>query len=93
MCFYSQRSRHTPNPQPQSAEDEETSIAGQPFSALQANLPKTFTQPGDLKFSDAVIQALGMDIKFNLLKKGSYPMTIDENAVKITLTLSEGGKT
>ncbi len=72
-------------------EDEETSIAGKPFSALQANLPKTFTQPGDLKFSDAVIQALGMDIKFNLLKKGSYPMTIDENAVKITLTLSEGG--
>jgi hypothetical protein len=44
------------------------------------------------KFSDEVVQTLGIDPKYNLLKKGSYPMQIDGNVVKITLTLTEDTK-
>lgn len=72
--------------------DEEESIAGKPFSSFQTNLPSTFTQSGDLLFDDQVVQTLGIAPKYNLLKKGNYPMTIDGNVVKITLTLEEGAK-
>ncbi|MEM0517996.1 MULTISPECIES: hypothetical protein [Aequorivita] len=71
---------------------EQTSIAGQPFSAFQANLPTSFTQTDDLIFDSEVVQALGLVPKYKLLKKGSYPMQIEENVVKITLTLAEVGK-
>lgn len=73
-------------------EAEETSIAGQPFSALEANFPKIFTQPENLLFGSEVVQALGLAPKYKLLKKGSYPMVIEAAVVKITLTLSEAGK-
>lgn len=74
------------------SEDEQISIAGHPFSKIHANLPNKFSQNGDLKFDSEVLKELGLSLKYNLLKKGSYPMLIDDNYVKITLTLSEGGK-
>lgn len=73
-------------------ENEEASIAGQSFSALQSNLPNNFIQSGDLQFNAEVVQALEIDPKYNLLKKSSYPMTIDKYIVKITLTLIAGDK-
>lgn len=74
-------------------ENEEISIAGKPFSNFQAAMPTTFIQDGDLKFTNEVLQTLGIDPKYNLLKKGSYPLQINDNVVKITLTLTENNKT
>lgn len=72
--------------------NEETSIAGKSFSAIQGDYPSTFTQEGDLEMSKAVVEELGLQAKYNLLKKGKYPMIIEDNVVKITLTLTAGPK-
>ena len=72
--------------------NEETSIAGQSFSEFHAKFPKSFAQNGDFYFSDEVLETLGIDSKYNLLREGVYPMRIDKDFVKITLTLTEVSK-
>lgn len=75
------------------SEKEETGIAGKFFSGFQSGFPNTFTQNEDVEFSNDVLKTLGVNPRFNLLKTGNYPMSIDETEVKIILTLSKGGKT
>lgn len=72
--------------------DEEISVAGNYFSSFQAILPKIFIQDGDLQFNNDVLEVIGIDPKYNLLKTGNYPMQIKEDEVIITLTLTERSK-
>lgn len=72
---------------------EEAGIAGKLLTEFQSVFPTIFIQNENFIFGNDVLKALGIDGKYNLLKKGNYPMSIDESEVKITLVLVKNGKT
>ncbi len=48
-----------------------------------------FTQEFDFVFTDEMLEYLGMDIRYNTIKKGDYPLTIIEDHIEIDLELSK----
>ncbi len=72
---------------------EEAGIAGKSLTDFQSVFPNIFVQNEDIIFGKDVLKALDIDVKYNLLKKGNYPMIINESEVKITLFLVKDHKT
>ena len=72
---------------------EEAAVAGKSLTVFQSVFPNIFVQNEDIIFGNDVLKALDIDLKYNLLKKGNYPMSIDESEVKITLVLVKDYKT
>jgi len=70
-------------------EDEELYLAGKKLSMLDENERPVFSQHEDIILSDETLRQFGVDSKYKLLKKGSYPTIITEEKVIITITLVE----
>ncbi|MFC4739390.1 hypothetical protein ACFO3U_05235 [Flavobacterium ponti] len=73
----------------QITKEEELFLAGKRLSLLKKDENPLFIQQEDILIDDELLIQLGIDSKFKLLKKGSYPTLITDEKVIITFTLVE----
>lgn len=63
---------------------------GKEYAKIAPNEILEFIQDDDFIFDKGTLLYLGFDTKYQVLKKGNYPIEITKNQVTVVLTLSEG---
>ena len=71
------------------SEQEQKSLFNSTFNKITTTETIYFIQEEDLTIDSQTLQLLGIDPKYNTLKKGKYPLAITPDAIKITLQLWE----
>lgn len=70
--------------------EEQKLFFGKEYAKIAPNEILEFIQDEDFIFEKDTLLYLGIDIKYNVLKKGNYPIEFTKDKVAVTLTLSEG---
>jgi len=70
--------------------DEQKTYFGKEFSEFSLNETLEFIQDEDFVFDNDLLLYMGFDTKYQVLKKGNYPIEFAKDKVAVTLTLSEG---
>ena len=68
---------------------DQTNIFGKTYAAISKEEVLTFVQEDDFEFSDDSLIYLGLNTSYKLLRSGEYPLTLIDNTIFITLTLSQ----
>lgn len=71
------------------SEDEQKSLLNTTLLKVSDAQTIEFIQEKDLIIDAATLQSLGIDTQFNTIKKGSYPLEITDDTIKVTLKLWE----
>jgi hypothetical protein len=70
--------------------DEQLLFFGKEYAKISPMETLEFIQDEDFIFDKDTLLYLGVDTRYNLLKKGNYPLKFSKDKVAVTLTLSEG---
>lgn len=70
--------------------EEQLLFFGKEYAKIGPDETLEFIQDEDFVFDVNTLLYLGFDTKYQLLKKGHYPLEITKDKVTVTLTLSEG---
>ncbi|ESU29164.1 hypothetical protein FLJC2902T_12060 [Flavobacterium limnosediminis JC2902] len=70
--------------------DEQLLFFGKEYAKITPEEILEFIQDEDFIFDKDTLLYLGVDTKYDLLKKGNYPLKFSKDKVAVTLTLSEG---
>ena len=71
------------------SEQEQKSLFNSTFNKITTTEAIDFIQEEDLTIDSQTLQILGIDSKYNTLKKGKYPLVISNDTIKVTLQLWE----
>lgn len=71
------------------SEQEQKSLFNSTLSKITTNEKIDFIQEDDLTIDIQTLLLLGIDPKYNTLKKGNYPLIIANDTIKVTLKLWE----
>ena len=71
------------------SEQEQKSLFNSTFNKITTTETIYFIQEEDITIDSQTLQLLGIDSKYNTLKKGKYPLVITPEVIKITLKLWE----
>ena len=69
--------------------EDQIKFFGKEYSRITANEQLSFIQDADYEFSFDTLLYLELDYRYKYLKKGAYPLSIQDNKVQVTLTLSK----
>lgn len=75
------------DPKNLTAEDQ-VRFLGKEYRNLKPDETVVFLQENDFVFDIDTLIYLDLDVAYRLLKRGSYPVTIEKDKVKVTFTLS-----
>lgn len=75
------------DPKNLTAEDQ-VRFLGKDYRNLKPDETVVFLQENDFVFDIDTLIYLDLDVAYRLLKRGSYPVTIEKDKVKVTFTLS-----
>ncbi|CAM3673748.1 hypothetical protein FSS13T_26420 [Flavobacterium saliperosum S13] len=70
--------------------EDQIMFFGKEYAKIAPNEILEFTQDEDFVFDKDTLLYLGFDTKYQVLKKGNYPIEVTKDKVAVTLTLSEG---
>jgi hypothetical protein len=73
----------------QLTESDQKSLVGKSLTLISSKETVGFIQEADLIIDEKTLLYLGIDVKYNLLKAGKYPMEIALDKIRVTFTLSE----
>ena len=68
--------------------EDQVRFLGKEYRNLKPDETVVFLQENDFVFDIDTLIYLDLDVAYRLLKKGSYPVTIEKDIVKVTFTLS-----
>ena len=68
---------------------EQNSMIGKSFASVSSNEIPYFTQEVDLSLDYKTLSSLKIASKFNKIKSGKYPVTINKDQVFVRFTISE----
>lgn len=68
---------------------EEKSLAGKSFSELSKNAQQVFTMEEEIVLDNETAKVLGLEKGYNVIPKGTFPMTFDDKKIYITLTVEK----
>jgi hypothetical protein len=68
-------------------EDEQTLFFGKPYNTLAENEQLKFIQYFDLEMDYMVMNVLEINPDYRVIKKGEYPVEIENNLVRVVLTM------
>lgn len=68
--------------------EDQIRFLGKEYHQLKPTDEIMFIQENDFVFDLDTLIYLDLDLAYGLLKKGTYPVTIDKDKVKVTFTLS-----
>ena len=71
------------------SEQEQKSLFNSTLNKITTTERIDFIQEEDLIIDGQTLQLLGIDSKYNTLKKGKYPLVISNETIKVTLQLWE----
>lgn len=69
--------------------EDQIKFFGKEYSKISSNEELTFVQEADYVFSIEALLYLGFDLSYKNLKKGTYPLSIINDKIQISLTLSK----
>jgi hypothetical protein len=69
--------------------EEQSNYFGKDFSKITSGDNLLFTQDVDFVFDEKSLISLGLESKYNTIKKGSYPCEMIKNTVQVKMNLSE----
>lgn len=64
-------------------------IAGKEFSKITSSEQLYFKQEKDIVLDSSILDKLGIDRKYHLIKEGSYPIVFDKEYAVVIFTLAE----
>jgi len=68
--------------------EDQVRFLGKEYRNLKPDETVLFLQENDFVFDIDTLIYLDLDVAYRLLKRGSYPVTIEKDKVKVTFTLS-----
>lgn len=71
------------------SEDEQKSLLNTTLNKITASQNIEFVQEDDLFIDNETLKILGIASKYNILKKGNYPLVITNDTINVTLKLWE----
>lgn len=71
------------------SEQEQKSLLNTTLNKITASQNIEFIQEDDLFIDDETLKILGIASKYNIIKKGNYPLVITNDTIKVTLKLWE----
>lgn len=68
-------------------EDDQTLFFGKPYNTLAENEELKFIQHFDFEMDYVVMVVLEINPDYRIIKKGEYPVEIEDNFVRVVLTM------
>lgn len=69
-------------------EDDQVLFFGKPYNDLEENEELKFIQHFDFEMEFVVMVVLEIDPDFRIIKKGEYPVEIEDNFVRVVITMA-----
>jgi len=69
--------------------EEQNNCFGKEYAKISSSDILQFTQDGDFVFNEKILISLGIESKYNTIKKGSYPYTINKDIIHVKMALME----